>query len=373
MVVNDPAFFLSHRLPVALGAREAGYDVHIATAPGDAVDQVKRHNLPHHSIPISRSGQNPFSELLSVIALLRLFRSLRPDAIHLVTIKPVLYGGIAARLAGIHATIAAVSGLGSVFVANTEQKGLLRRLVESLYRIALGHSNTRVIFQNQDDLLKLLNIGAIDETQARVIRGSGTELSEYQAVPEPDGPPKVVMAARLLEDKGVYVFVAAARILHERGVNVRFQLAGEPDPSNPRSVSEEDLNEWRNEGIVELLGFRSDVARLFSESHIITLPSYYGEGLPKVLIEAAACGRAVVTTDHPGCRDAITPDESGLLVPVRDPEALADAIQYLIENPEQRHAMGRAGRKLAEEVFDVHKVVEQHLKVYEELLTNADK
>lgn len=373
IVVNDAGFFLSHRLPVALEAKKQGYEVHVVTAPSTASSEITYHGLTHHSLPLSRSGRNPFSELVALLALVRIFRAIRPAVVHLVTIKPVLYGGIAARLVGIPGVVVAISGLGSVFVVQGERAGLIQRAVATLYRIALNHRNLCVIFQNQEDRNTVLSMEAANPDQSVIIGGSGADLSSYAPQPEPAGTPIVVMAARLLLDKGVEVFVDSARILKDRGLKVRMQLVGDRDPGNPRSVTGEKLQQWKNEGVVELLGFREDMNAVFADSHIITLPSYYGEGLPKVLIEAAACGRAVVTTDHPGCRDAITPDETGLLVPVRDAEALANAIQYLIENPERRREMGRAGRKLAEEAFDVNKVVERHLEIYKELLTNVRK
>ncbi|MES1935622.1 glycosyltransferase family 4 protein [Salinisphaera hydrothermalis] len=367
-VVNAPEFFLSHRLPIALAAQAAGYEVHVATADGDAVDTIRGWGLRHHRVPIARSSQNPFTEMGAVQALVRLFRRLRPDLVHLVTIKPVLYGGMAARLVGVPAVVAAVSGLGTVFVARSRLARVRRRLVSVLYRLAFGHKRLAVIFQNPDDRDGLLAIGALQQSQVRMIRGSGVNLSDYPMVAEPQGTPVVVMAARLLRDKGVYEFVEAARLLRSRGVSVTMRLIGSPDPGNPTSVTQAELEAWEAEKVVELPGYRADIAQQYASANVVCLPSFYGEGLPKTLVEAAACGRAVVTTDHPGCRDAIRADESGLLVPVRDTSALADAIQALVQDPEQRMRMGAAGRRLAEEAFAVENIAEQHLAIYRELL-----
>ncbi|MCL7743688.1 glycosyltransferase family 4 protein [Guyparkeria hydrothermalis] len=366
-VVNSPEFFLSHRLPVALAAKDSGYEVHVATAPGLAVERIRQFGLEHHAVRLSRCGKNPFRELASLWALWRLMRHLRPSLVHTVTIKPVLYGGLAARLAGVPAMVAAVSGLGSVFGSGDRKAGLVRRLVQTLYRSALGHSNSAVIFQNPDDKNTLLQIGAVRQGQARLVRGSGVDPGEYPFLPEPEGTPVVTMAARLLIDKGVREFVQAARLLLQRGVKAEFRLIGDPDPGNPATVTHAELEEWRAEGLVRLLGFCRDIAERYAQSHVICLPSFYGEGLPKSLVEAAACGRAVVTTDMPGCRDAIEPGKSGLLIPAKDADSLADAIAYLIDHPAERRAMGAAGRALAKREFAIEKIVEQHLAIYREL------
>jgi glycosyltransferase involved in cell wall biosynthesis len=288
--------------------------------------------------------------------------------VHLITIKPVLYGGIAARLAGISAVVVAVSGLGTVFVAKSAAARIRRVLVSGLYRLALNQRRLAVIFQNPDDRDGLLAIGALEENQVRMIRGSGVNLANYSFVPEPEGTPVVVMAARLLRDKGVYVFVESARLLKSRGVEVVMRLIGSPDPGNPTSVVQSELDGWSAEGVVELLGYRSDIAEQYAVANIVCLPSHYGEGLPKTLVEAAACGRAVITTNHPGCRDAIESEVTGVLVPVKSAHSLADAIQLLIETPERRLHMGKAGRELAEQAFSIDRIVEQHLVIYKELL-----
>jgi glycosyltransferase involved in cell wall biosynthesis len=244
----------------------------------------------------------------------------------------------------------------------------LREAIKRIYRLALGHANIKVIFQNLDDRSVLVDAGAIQPDRTELIKGSGVALSEYPMRPEPEGVPVVTFAARLLKDKGVVEFVTAARILRTKNVRAKFWLVGSSDPENPTSVTEEQMAEWHLEGDVELMGFRTDISDLFAKSNVVVLPSYYGEGLPKVLIEAAACGRAVVTTDHPGCRDAIEADKTGLLVPVRDARALANAIQSLIEDPMRRRKMGAAGRAFAEREFSIEQVVEAHLRIYRELL-----
>ncbi|WP_241063907.1 glycosyltransferase family 4 protein [Achromobacter xylosoxidans] len=366
-VVNNPAFFMSHRVPVALAAQRAGYDVHVATMDGPAVADIEALGMTHHAIPMTRSGKHPLQELGTLLALLRLFRRLRPQVVHLVTIKPVLYGGIAARLARVPGMVAAISGLGFVFLSNSLKMRLVRAVVARLYRLALGHRNSRVIFQNGADRDLLRSLGAVRDEQVVLIRGAGVDLDLCRALPEPPAPPVVVtMVARLLRDKGVQEFVQAARLLRERGVPVTMRLVGGVDAGNPASATPAEVEAWQREGSVQALGERADVPQLYADSHIAVLPSYR-EGLPKSLIEAAACGRAVVTTDVPGCRDAIDPGKTGLLVPVRDPQALADAIARLAGDATQRQAMGAAGRALAEREFNIERVARIHVDLYDTL------
>ncbi|WP_439888863.1 glycosyltransferase family 4 protein [Pseudomonas sp. MBLB4123] len=370
IIVNDPAFFLSHRLAVAEGARQAGYQVHIASMPGQAVRGICDMGFTHHALPLSRSGKSILAEFCTLFSIWCLLWRLRPEVLHLVTVKPVLYGGIAARLAPVKGVVAAISGLGFVFLSKGAMASLLRNIVKVFYRLALGKKNLRVIFQNPDDRDMLLRIGGLKATKAEMIRGSGVDLSLYPSLPESGGMPIICLAARLLRDKGVMEFVEAARLLRQRGVTACFQLIGDVDPGNPASVTADELEGWRREGLIELLGYRTDIAQLFAAAHVVVLPSYR-EGLPKVLVEAAACGRAVVTTDVPGCRDAIEPSVTGLLVPVRNSEALADAIESLIDNPELRQRMGTAGRKLAEREFSIGKIVQQHLDIYKKMGTTT--
>ncbi|WP_419204783.1 glycosyltransferase family 4 protein [Bordetella trematum] len=370
-VVNNPAFFLSHRVALATAAQAEGYDVHVATMDGPAVARIQALGMVHHPIPMSRSGKRPLQELGTLWALYRLFRRLKPDLVHLVTIKPVLYGGIAARLARVPGMVAAISGLGYIFMAEGWLARPVRSVVVRLYRLALGHRNSRVIFQNRNDRDVLERLGAVRPGQVEMIRGSGVDLTQFRATPAPPTPPVVaLMVARLLRDKGVDEFIAAATLLRQQGLQVVLRLAGGIDPGNPTSVSAETLQAWQQAGTVELLGECEDVASLYAQAHIAVLPSYR-EGLPKSLIEAAACGRAVVATDVPGCRDAIEPGQTGLLVPARDAVALAAAIARLAVDDGLRERMGQAARELAEREFSLQDVCRRHLDIYASLLAQA--
>lgn len=366
-VVNDGPFFLSHRLPLALAAREAGYEVHVATPPGAAAAEIQAQGLAYHPITLVRSGTRPVQEIASFLDLLRLYRRLRPGIVHHVTIKPTLYGGVAARLAGVPAVVSAVTGLGYLFVSRNAKTVLLRRSVTSAYRLALRHPRSRVIFQNPDDLAFFEERRLIRPRQAVLIRGSGVDMAAFAPGAAPAGPPVVLLAARMLWDKGVGEFMEAARTLRGKGVAARFALAGDTDPANPAAVPPSRLEAWRASGLVEWWGHRTDMAEAFNGAHVVCLPSYR-EGLPKVLIEAAACGRPLVTTDAPGCREIVQHGVNGLLVPVGDAAALAAALQRLIDDPALRQRMGEAGRELAAKEFSLDKVIGETLTVYRDLL-----
>lgn len=364
-IVNEPWFFLSHRLPIALAAKEQGYTVHVATKAGETVKEITALGFIHHAIPLSRSGSSLLAELGSLLAIWRLLRQVKPDVLHLVTIKPVLYGGIVARFAPVKKVVAAVSGLGTLFLAQGAKAELKRKLASGLYRFALRSKKTTVIFQNPDDMQLLLELKAVKPEQSVLIRGSGVDLAAYQFFPEGIvSKPVVTFAARLLFDKGLAEYVEAIKLLNARGVEASYQIVGDIDLGNPTSATHTDLEGWTSIPNLSVLGHRKDVASVFTGSNLVVLPSYR-EGLPKVLIEAGACGRAVVTTDVPGCRDAITADVTGVLVPAKDAQSLADAMQKLILDPNLRTQMGQAGRQLAEEAFAVEKVVQQHLDIYQ--------
>ena len=362
-IINNPHYFLSHRLPIALAAREQGYEIHVATGEPDILPKIRAEGFTYHFIPLSRSGRNVFSETRSIIAMYRLMRRVKPTLVHLITIKPVIYGSLAARFARVPAVVAAVTGLGYAFIDHHAEARVLRKIVVQLYRIAFRHKNLKVLFQNDDDKNTLLSFRALKEEQTVLIRGSGVDLSQYVYSNEPEtGPFVVVLASRLLKDKGVVEYVEAAKILKKSGLNVRFLLAGHTDPENPSSIHEGQLEEWAHAKDIEYIGHQ-DTASLFPQVHIVVLPSYR-EGLPRVLVEAAACGRAIVTTDVPGCRAAIIPGKTGLLVKVSDSLSLAEAIHSLLVNTTLRNSMGMEGRKLAEKEFNITQIVDQHLYIY---------
>lgn len=375
-VVNVDWFFLSHRLPIARQALAQGFEVHIATTLTHGHDELVAHGLVVHPIQLQRGSSGLGSAVRAFRDMLAVMRRTRPDIVHLVTIQPVLLGGIAARLARVPAMVAAISGLGFVFLARGWRAAARRVAIRLLYRLALGHPNSKVIFQNENDRQTVSQLAGLADVSSVLIRGSGVSLDAFQPSPLPEGPPVVMLAARLLSDKGVREFVDAARALRRQvptdQLAPRFVLVGDTDADNPASLARAELERWQAEGVVELWGQRDDMPAVLAQATVVVLPSYR-EGLPKVLIEAAAAGRPVVTTDVPGCRDAITPGVTGLLVPPKNAAALAEAIHTLLRDRDRCARMGAAGRVLAEQAFDVNRVVAQHLAVYRGLLHEAQQ
>lgn len=364
-IVNNASWFISHRLPIALRLQKIGYEVHVAAANADR-ELFDQHDIRFHALSLSRGGINPVKELRVMLQMFRLIRHLRPNCIHLVTLKPVLYGCLAARVSGIDNVVAAVAGLGSSFIGQSLRSKFIQVVMRILFRLSLSGFRGMAIFQNESDRDVVLKLSGLNVSQTAIIRGSGVDISRYPVKQEPMGKIIVSMASRLLADKGVVEFVEAGNILTNKGYDTEFWLIGESDHENPASMRKDSIFQLIRGCNCKLLGYRTDIAELYSKSNIVVLPSYR-EGLPKSLVEAAACGRAVVTTDVPGCRDAIEPDETGLLVPVRDAEGLAVAIERLIKNTELRHRMGKAGRRLAENEFMIEIIVDAHIAVYRKL------
>lgn len=371
-LVNIPRFFVSHRLPLALAAREAGYEVHVATAGDDAANIAAIHaaGLPFHPLPLRQHGINPLQEAAAFSAIWKLYRALKPDIVHQVTIKAVLYGGAAARLARVPAVVNAVTGLGYVFTEAGVKAALLRAGSRAAYRLAFGHPNSLTIFQNPDDLAQFVAHRLLPPERAVLIKGSGVDLAEFQPQPEPDGAPVVLYAGRLLWLKGVGEFVEAARMLRAEGVSARFAIVGYGEPDNPVNVPPETLAAWEAEGAVELWGRRSDMPQVYAQAHIVCLPSYR-EGIPRVLIEAGASGRAVVAADVSGSREIVRDGENGLLVPPRDAPALAAALRRLIEDGALRRRLGARGRAIVRAEYSFDRVAAETLAVYARLLRGA--
>lgn len=365
-VVNWDWFFLSHRLPIALAARERGYQVVVATVDTGQGQRIAEHGFEYHPLSMSPHGMNPLMELRSVLELAALYRRTRPDLLHHVTIKPVIYGSLAARAIPGARVVNAISGLGSMF---SDRRGRWSRFaINSLYRVALRRKRSRTILQNPDDLERLTGLGVLAHGNAVLIRGSGVDPEEFPPQPEPDGPPLIILPARLLWEKGVAEFVEAARIARATRPDLRFALVGTPDEGNPASVSGSDLERWADEGAVEVWGYRNDMPAVMARAHIVALPSYYPEGVPKVLLEAGASERAVIAADWPGSREVVHDGRTGVLVPPRDPAALADAVLRLISDPQLRRRLARSARDLVLKDFHVDLVVEQTFDVYAELL-----
>ena len=367
MVANRDSFFLSHRSPLARGARDAGMEVVVAagdTGGGRAIQQAGFEFVP---LPVTRGALNPLSEARTFAFLLQLYRRQQPLLIHHSTVQPVIYGSVAARLVCDAAVVNTISGLGYVFTSDHRAAKALRPLLKRLWRMALSHPRSRTIFQNPDDRADFTRMGLVHQDVSVVIRGSGVDCAAFLVAPEPAGVPVVVLPARMLWDKGVREFVEAAQMLRAAGREARFVLVGAPDTGNREAIPVERLDAWTREGPVEWWGHRRDMAAVLAGASVVVLPTY-GEGLPKVLVEAGAAGRPIVATDVRGCREVVRPGVNGLLVPARDSTALARAIERLLQSPELRARLGRAGRLLAETEFAESVVVRQTLAVYRQLL-----
>lgn len=367
ILISNGHFFLSHRLPIARAAQEAGFDVAIA-CPDDASHEViLAHGFDHIPFTMRRRGATIFSELATLIGMARAIHNVRPDVIHLVTSKPIIYGGLLARLLGIPA-VSSISGLGYVFIGKGVKLAAMRTLVILGYRLSLSRSHSIAIFQNNSDLSLFQKLGILKRGRFRLVPGSGVDLNAIRPTPLPNGPTVVVLPARLLRDKGVLEFVEAARILRGEGVDCIFRLVGDPDPGNPTSITDDELAAWQAEGVVEHRPYTRDIGGELAQCHIVALPSYR-EGFPKTLIDAAAASRACATSDVPGCRDAIVPGETGILFPPRDSKAMAEAIRPLIASRQWQAKMGHSARAHAEAHFAIADVVRQNLAIYRELLS----
>ena len=371
ILVNYLSFFISHRLPIAEALLDKGFEVFVGYGELRGADPkiLEQKGFKVKFIPMQPARFNLFKELKTLYHIWIFFKKIKPDIVHLITIKPYLYGGIISRLIGVKCLVSAVSGLGTLFIKKDIKSKLLRFLIYPLYKIAFNHSNQKVILQNKDDLNLLYNWGVLKFSKIKLIKGSGVKLENFKNFDEPKGITTICLASRLLRDKGIFEYISAAQLIKKRGIKARFVLAGDLDINNPTGISLNDLDKLKNDNYVDYVGYHQDIPLLYEKSHIICLPSYR-EGFPKSLIEAAAAKRAVVTTDVPGCRDAIIPNKTGLLVPVRDSQKLADALQWLIENSQTRIAMGAAGRKLAEDEFSIEKIVIDHLNIFQDLLSN---
>lgn len=365
--VNAAWFFISHRLEIARAARDAGFEVHVSAdvESSEEGERLESEGFRFHRVSLRRGGLNPVHDLLYLGQLNSVMRAVRPDLVHNVTVKPVVYGTIGARWLRVPGIVNAVSGLGYAFIGQ-ERRWLIGHLVKTAYRFALRRSDLKVIFQNRDDLQIFVDAGIINPRQSVLIRGSGVDLEVFGFSEEPAGPPLIVLPARMLRDKGVLEFVEAARLLRSRGRQCEFIMAGKIDEWNPAGLRAKDLARFERDVGVQWLGHVSDMAALYRRAHIVCLPSYR-EGLPKALLEACAVGRAIVTTDVPGCREAVRHGENGLLVEARNSGALAEALDLLLEDANLRRKMGVAGRRRAEKEFDVRAVVRATLEVYNSL------
>jgi glycosyltransferase involved in cell wall biosynthesis len=366
-LITEDWYFWSHRLDLARVARQARFDVSIATRVTDHGERIRREGFRLFPITLRRRSSNPFVELAAVLELVRLYRRERPMIVHHVALKPILYGSIAAWCAGVPVVVNAFAGLGYAFTDQQRRGGFLRTSLRVALKVLLKLNRSVVVFQNQDDRDLFVGGHVVALSQARIIPGSGIDTESFNIRPLPSGDPIVLLASRMLWDKGIGDFVEAARRLKSGAVSARFVLVGRCDEHNPAAIAPEQLQRWVDEGLVEWWGHRDDMAETLALATIVVLPSYR-EGLPKVLLEAAACGKPLIAADVPGCRDIVTPGVNGILVPARDPAALAKAIDSLLGDSSLRIAMGVAGREAVVRGFSVERIAGQTVDLYRELL-----
>jgi len=363
LFANTDWYLYNFRLPLAKALRSGGYDVVLLSPPGDYARLLTQEGFRWIGFPLSRKGVNPLRELAALWRLVELYRLERPDLAHHFTIKCVLYGGIAARCSGTRAIVSSVTGLGHVFITHSWLNRLLRPAVSLVYRFVLGRS--QVIFQNPDDRREFLRLSLVEEARSHLIRGSGVDTEYFLPPADARGerPLTVLMVGRLLREKGVREFVEAAAMVRKQLPGVQFLLAGESDPGNPSSIDPNVVAEWRGRGDVSFLGHRPDIRDLIHAADLAVLPSYR-EGMPRSLLEAAACGLPLVATDVPGCREIVSNGVNGLLVPPLDSKRLAEAIIQLLGNRDRREAMGKRSRAIACELFSQDRVIRETMAVY---------
>jgi glycosyltransferase involved in cell wall biosynthesis len=366
-LVTEDWYFCSHRLPIARAARDAGMEVVVATRIQAHRKIIEQENFRVVPLRWRRRSRNPVREIQAFIRLLQIYREEKPDVVHHVAMKPVLYGSAAALITGVPRRINAIAGFGYVFTSPSPKARLLRPLFRSAFKRMMNRPGTCVIVQNPDDQNAVIRAGISTPDRIRLIRGSGVDVDRFVPGTEPGSTPTVTMVARMLWTKGVAEMVEAARLLRKRGVKGRVWLVGEPDPENPESVPESELRRWHEEGVVEWKGHVEDILTVWYKTHVAVLPSYR-EGLPKTMLEAAACGLPTVAADVPGCREIVHNEENGYLVPAGNAGALADAIEWLLADKSLRERMGIRSRELAVESFSERLIVEQTLSVYRSML-----
>ena len=370
-VVAEDWYFWSHRRPIATAALQNGYDIFVATRVGKCGEKIVEAGFRLIPLRLNRSSYSLFHELRTVSELRSIYRREKPDIVHHIALKPILYGSMAALGNGRMQVINAFAGLGYLVSSPSFKAQALKRVLWRVFRFLLNRPNSFLLLQNCEDRNLLVAEVGVSPEKTTVIRGSGVDVNEFQATPEIPGTPIVLLSSRMLWIKGISDFVEAARLLRVRGINARFVLAGDTDPGSPGAIPREKLQEWQNAGPVEWWGHQQSMSRMLQQAAIVCLPSHGGEGVPKALIEAAASERAIVATDVPGCRDIVRHGTNGLLVPPKNPAALADAIAQLLNDAPLRAEMGRRGREIAVNEFSEEKVIQQTLALYHKLLSGG--
>lgn len=366
IILSKDSFLLSHRKEIVVEAVKRGLDVTVVAKDTGCRARIEALGADFVDFPVNPVGMNPIQELKSFWFLYRLLKKHKPDVVHNVGLKPMLWGGLAAKLVKIPRVINAVSGLGIMF--SQTPISLKARGILSVLRFAHQRQNVSVIFQNHDDEAIFLDHDAVKPEQVVFIKGSGVDLETFGYTPETvEGKLKLIFVARMTKEKGVLDLIEAAKTLKNKyEEKIEFWLCGGLS-DNPLAVTEAELTSLCDGSYIKWLGHRSDILHLLQKSNIVVFPSYYREGVPKSLIEACAIGRPIVTTDSVGCRDCVEDQVSGFLVPIKTPQAIADRLELLINDPAMRESMGKAARKMAERDFSIEHVVNTHLNLYTQI------
>jgi glycosyltransferase involved in cell wall biosynthesis len=367
-LVSEDWYFISHRIPMARAAQAAGYEVHVATRVGDFAEQIRKEGFLLHPIHWRRGSMNPLRLCAAIMETRQVYKNVRPDLVHHVAVVPTVIGSIAALGLPI-IRLNALAGLGFAFTSDKASARILRPMARHLLRWLLKRPNSTVLVQNPDDYAVVTGLGVPKQSIA-LIAGSGVDVDVLTPLPEPPGTFTAGYVGRLLDDKGVRTLVRAHEMLAQRGITIKTLLAGEPDPSNPASIPEHVLARWKRIPNLQLLGHVDDIRNVWAQAHVAVLPSRR-EGLPKSLLEAAACGRPLVATDVPGCREIARNGVNALLVPWDDPTALAAAIERLVKDPDLRSRFGAASRQIAVSEYSSRRVASDTAALYARLLENA--
>jgi len=361
LLANTDWYLYNFRLSLAKELRAQSHEVLLLSPPGTFQKFIQEDGFEWLPFPISRQGINPFREVFALIRLIRLYQRLQPDVVHHFTVKPVIYGSLAAHLLGIKSIINSITGLGHLFIDTGFITQILQGVAKWLYRTSLR--DTQVIFENPEDRDIFIQRRLVKAEQAHLILGTGVDVKKFQPSDKSKHIPVVLFSSRMLITKGLLDYMEAVRILKQAGLKARFALAGTTDTGNPASISPEEIEAWKEVGLVEWWGWQDNMPATLAQADIFCLPSYR-EGVPNALLEACACGLPIVTTDVPGCRDVVTHGVNGLLVPAKNATELARALEKLLADPQLRKTMGMAGRTIAVNKFSLTKVNAETLDIY---------
>jgi glycosyltransferase involved in cell wall biosynthesis len=366
-IIVEDRYFLSHRLHLAQYAIKKGYQVGLLCKISKHKEFLENEGIQVFDWSLVRGSFNLFFEIKAIYEILITLLKFAPDVLHAVALKPVIYASFASKLVFLKSRVFALGGLGFIFSSDKILAKLLRPLIVLVLKFTFSGNKSRLIIQNIDDKRTLINLKVIRDEKIDLIKGAGVDMKIFSFIKEPSQIPEVILPARLLWDKGVGEFVLAADILKKRGINAKFTLLGETDPHNPECIPDDQIEDWKKEGAVGVAGFQDDMAKCIQDCAVVCLPSYR-EGLPKSLLEAASCGRPIVTTDVPGCREIVQDGVNGYLVPSKDPDLLAEALSRLLTDRKLREVMGLKGREFVEREFSAEIVAIKTEKIWNSLL-----